>query len=90
MAGSYRDNREFLAAYQKLLDGWCERRCFKALLYALPGFFAFNGMTDGWGELGNALRRVRGLAADELTPSEIESIGDLLVCVDRVLDRDTR
>jgi hypothetical protein len=90
MAGSYQNNREFLAAYRGLLDCWCARRCFKALLYALPGFFAFNGMTDGWGEVRYALRRVRGLVSEELTAGEIDTIGDLLACVDSLLERGNR
>ena len=51
----------------KLADGWCEHRALRALHHFLPGYFALNGLTDGWAELENALKDVLVFAKDELT-----------------------
>jgi hypothetical protein len=82
---AYADDAEFLAALRLIIDAWCERRCLRALSYALPGFFALNGMTDGWGELREALGRVRSLAREELPADEVEIIADLIAAIDRAI-----
>lgn len=56
-------------------------------MHILPGFFAFNGLTDGWGELREALGRVRAFARDELTSAELETVSDLIAGADRALYR---
>lgn len=81
----YADNGEFLAALRRLIDGWCDRRCFKALSQVLPGFLAFNGMTDGWAELQQALVKVRGLARGELSDDEMETVTGLITATDEAI-----
>lgn len=84
---TYANNADLLAQLRSLIDSWCQRQCLKALMHVLPGFFAFNGLTDGWGELREALSRVRAFARNELTSAELETISDLIAAADRALQR---
>jgi len=52
----------FIAALRSLIDTWCDRRCLKALSRILPAYMGFNGLTEGWGDLYDALRNVRAFA----------------------------
>jgi len=81
----YASNIEFMRALRQLIDRWCDRHCLKALVYILPDFFAFNGLTDGWGELRGALVRVRGQAREELTDEELEIVADMIAAVDHAI-----
>ena len=79
---------DFLASLRRLIDAWCDRRCLKALSRILPAYLSFNGLTDGRGELRDALRNVRAFARDELTDQEVAGVADLIAATDRVIDRD--
>ena len=79
---------EFLALLRRLIDAWCDRRCLKALSRILPAYLSFNGFTDGWGALREALRNVRAFARDELTDQEVEGVANLIAAADRIIDRD--
>jgi hypothetical protein len=39
-----------------LLDRWCDRREYRALHIVLGGWFSLNGLSDGLGDLRDALR----------------------------------
>jgi hypothetical protein len=82
---SYKSNVDFFAVLRGLIEHWCDRRCLKALLHVLPGYLSFNGMTDGWSELRNAIVQVRAFARDEITGDELEAVSDLIAAVDRLL-----
>jgi hypothetical protein len=53
-----------------LIDGWCERRALKPLHYILRAYPAVLAHTDQKFELLDALKDVKGLCGDELTPEE--------------------
>src|ERR1700743_155442 len=57
----FQSNEEFLAVLRMLVERWCDERRLDALARILPGYLAFNGLTDGWGELSNALKATRAL-----------------------------
>jgi hypothetical protein len=76
MSKGYTSNDEFFRDMRALIEAWCDRRCLHALATLLPAFTSFNGMTDGWGELHIALKRLP-LSKDELSCDERETVADL-------------
>ena len=59
-----------------LIDGWCARRALRPLAALLPGYLAFNGLSDGWFELWSAVNGVRGMAPDALTDGERAAVSE--------------
>jgi hypothetical protein len=80
-------NDEFLRDLQKLADGWCERRALKALSQFLPGYFALNGLTDGFAALETALKDVLVFAKDEITEEEKKEAKRLMILVQQAIYR---
>ena len=74
----FHSNDEFFAALRALIDGLCDERRLKPLARILPGYLAFNGLTDGWHELINALKAARGLGPDEFNPADWGTLNDLI------------
>lgn len=56
MARTPMDGFDVNRRIQVLVEAWCARREYGALASVLPPWLANNGLTDGWGELGKALR----------------------------------
>ena len=69
---------EFFEPLKKLIDSWCERRALKPLSRVLSPYLAFNGMTDGWSELLDALKWVRAFCRDDLPTDETATVADLI------------
>jgi hypothetical protein len=61
---------DLFKALDALIDGWCERRALKPLHYILRAYPAVIAHTDQKFELLDALKDVKGLCRDELTPEE--------------------
>jgi hypothetical protein len=80
-------NDEFLRDLQKLADGWCERHALKPLLHFLPGYFALNGLTDGYAALETALKDVLVFAKEEITEDEKKEAKRLMVLVQQAIHR---
>ncbi|WP_354459429.1 hypothetical protein [Mesorhizobium shangrilense] len=76
MGNRYSDNEALFAELHSLIDSWCDRRCLRPLGIVLPAYNAFNGMTDGWGDLLTALRAL-ALVRDALLPDEQEIVMSL-------------
>jgi hypothetical protein len=74
----FRSNEEFFTALRTLIDRLCDERRLKPLARILPGYLAFNGLTDGWHELINALKAARGLGPDEFNPADWGILNDLV------------
>jgi len=74
----FHSNDEFFAALRTLIDGLCDERRLKPLARILPGYFAFNDLTDGWHELINALKAARGLGPDEFKRADWDTLNDLI------------
>jgi hypothetical protein len=84
---SISSNDEFFASLRKLVDAWCERRCLGPLARILGPYLGFNGMTDGWTELYDALRSIRASDRDALHDTELELIGDLIRVSEKIVFR---
>ena len=80
-------NDEFFRALRTLIEKWCDRRCLKALHRILGAYLAFNGLTDGWGELCIALQDVRAFARAELKADELIEVDDLIRVAEQRLQR---
>jgi hypothetical protein len=78
---------DFFERLRKLIDGWCEERNLNALSTVLPSYLAFNGLTDGWSELRDAIKALRASGMDAYSGNDWRSINDLLHYADRALDR---
>ncbi|MFL5574905.1 MAG: hypothetical protein ACJ79S_02905 [Gemmatimonadaceae bacterium] len=59
-----------------LVEGWCERRALEPLAVLLPAYLAFNGLTDGWHDLWQAVNSVRGLSPEALTDEERAAVAE--------------
>ncbi len=71
---------------RQLADGWCERRALRALGQFLPGYFALNGLTDGWGQLETALKDVLVFAKDEITEEEKKEVKRIMIAIQKAID----
>jgi hypothetical protein len=71
---------------RQLADGWCQRRALRALHQFLPGYFALNGLTDGWGELETALKDVLVFAKDEITEEEKQEVKRIMIAIQKAID----
>jgi hypothetical protein len=80
-------SEEFFAMLRSLIDAWCDRRCLRALNRILPAYLGFNGLTDSWNELFDALRNLRAFANDELTEPERENVSRLLTAAGKAIYR---
>jgi hypothetical protein len=81
-------SEEPFAVLHKLVREWCDRQCLEALSHVLPAYLAFNGLTDAWSRLYDALRNVQSLARYELTDEEVEKVSNLISLAGRVLVRE--
>ena len=81
-------NAEFFGNLKMLIERWCDRRAFGPLARALPPYVAFNGMTDGWAGILDALEGVRAFNKDNLTEEEVAALADLIRAAEKaVFDR---
>jgi hypothetical protein len=79
------DDCDVLTEVSNLIDAWCDRRALLPLARLLPAWLANNRMTDGWGEVLDALRTVR--ADIELPENEASTVESAIIAVDRAAYR---
>ena len=77
---------------QCLVDRWNgkpfrDRRSLHPLSRILGPYLGFNGLTDGWGELGTSLKSIRALDRDQLTSVELAAVEDLIRMADDAVHR---
>lgn len=72
---------------KKLADGWCDRRALIPLRHFLPGYFALNGLTDGWELLSTSLKDVLAFAKDDITQAERDEVKRLIRHIDAILNQ---
>ena len=82
------ENKQVFDSIHRLVEAWCDRRCFGALKSILPAYPLSSPLTDGWGELLIALQDVRAFAREELTPEERKTVDDCIRAVENSLHRD--
>ena len=78
---------DFFPRLRGLIDAWCDRRCLPVLAVVLPACVGFNGLTDGWGEIHDALKMVWTQHRDSLLPDEQEAIHELVRTAEAVIHR---
>jgi hypothetical protein len=71
----------------RLVDAWCERRCFRALRRILAGWPIGQRLNDEWALLLTALKNVRAFAGEELTDKERLAVDELVSEVEHALHR---
>lgn len=74
---------DVVSGVASLIDAWCERRELGALARLLPAWIGNNGLTDGWGEVWEALRTVR--ADCRLPEAEALMLDDAIVAIGRAV-----
>jgi hypothetical protein len=75
---AWASNQEYLAALKSLIYRWCDERKLDALSRLLPGYLAFNGLTDGWAELLSALKMTRALGHEAFSVEDWEFLQELV------------
>lgn len=73
-----------LERLQSLIERWCDRREYRALAEVLPAWIGNNGLTDGWAELHDALKRCYAFSK-HLPEEERESLKTLYVATEIML-----
>jgi hypothetical protein len=81
------NNEEFLVSLRALIDLWCERKALLPLARILGPYVAFHGLTDDWHALETQLKAIRAMDRDHVTPSDLETINDLIRAVDKAIVR---
>jgi hypothetical protein len=67
---------------RELVDRWCERRELAALASLLPAWLANNGLTDGWGELREAVRHTYA-TCKRLPQDELDTLKVIIATIDQ-------
>jgi len=70
-------NIEIAKTLDALIDSWCERRAIRPLQYLLRAYPGPLAHTDQQYELLDALKDVKGLCRDDLTPDERQRLNDV-------------
>jgi len=78
---------DFFTTLRSLIDQWCDRRCLKALSRILPAYMGFNGLTDGWAALHEAMVNVRAFAGEELSETDRDTLSALIAAAHRPIYR---
>ena len=79
------DNQQLFSAIRLLAETWCDRRCFMALRFLLRGYPMVSPLADGWHELLVALKDVRAFARSELTDTELQTLSECIVAIERTV-----
>jgi hypothetical protein len=74
----FHSNEEFFAALRTLIDRLFDERRLRPLAKILPGYLAFNGLTDSWHELIDGLKGARGLGPEAFNPADWDTLNDLI------------
>jgi hypothetical protein len=82
-----KSNAAYFAALQALVERWCDARHLAAPASVLPVYVGFNGLTDGWQELSEGLKRTRALGHDAFSAADWETLNDLIRAADVALRR---
>jgi len=84
---SFQSNDEFFAALRQQIERWCDERKLGALAQLLPAYTAFNGLTDSWTDLCEALKATRALGRERFSYTEWQLLDDLVSAAERAVSR---
>ena len=83
--GSVRTAESLGRVLDALIDGWCGRRSIAPLRVLLPFWPLHSPLTDGWGDLLTALKKIELLPENEVTHEERERLVDARRFVEHVV-----
>jgi hypothetical protein len=69
----------------KLIDGWCERRCLAPLRLLLPAWPLRNSLTDDWGDLLVALKGIELLSESGIDDADRDDVAEARRYVEHVV-----
>ena len=81
-------NAVFFARLRSLIDSWCNRRALRPLASVLGPYLAFDGLTDSWGQILEALKTIRALCREDATEAEMDAVEKLIRAAEAALNRD--
>jgi hypothetical protein len=81
-------NAVFFAHLRSLIDSWCDRRALRPLASVLGPYLAFDGLTDSWGRILDALKSIRALWREDATEAEMDAVEKLIRAAEEALYRD--
>ena len=81
------NTEQFLKVTESIIHSWCERKLLGPLSVLTGPYLAFNGLTDGWGELLVALKTVRANYRKDLEFAELRKLDDLIRIADDTVYR---
>jgi hypothetical protein len=81
-------NAVFFARLRSLIDSWCDRRPLRPLASVLGPYLAFDGLTDSWGQILEALKTIRALWREDATEAEMDAVEKLIRAAEEALYRD--
>ena len=79
-------NVDIRAEVNALLEAWCDRRCYGAICALFGAYRTINGLTDGWEEFVEGLKRLRTLCKEQssgVTEAEAAKVQLLIGVVSR-------
>jgi hypothetical protein len=83
----FQSNDDFFAALRQQIEQWCDQRQLGALARILPAYTSFDGLTDGWARLHEALKDTRDMGAKTFTEVERELLNDLIRAAEEAVFR---
>jgi hypothetical protein len=84
---SFSSNEEFFSALRQQIDLWCDERKLGILAQLLPAYTAFDGLTDGWASLYEALKSTRALGRERFSDTEWQLLNDLVSAAEQAVFR---
>jgi hypothetical protein len=78
-------NTEFFAALKGLIDSWCDRRALNPLARVLGPYVAFNGLTDSWADILDALKTIHASCCRDISEPEMNTLRKLIKTAERVV-----
>jgi hypothetical protein len=84
---AFESNEEYFAALRGMIERWCDERKLGALSSLLPGYLSFNGLTDGWADLYEALKKTRALGYEAFSPTDWDLLNELFRGAERAVYR---
>ena len=81
---SFTSNQEYMSAVRSLIDRWRAEGRSGPVEKVQPAFSAFNGLTDGWAALRDALADA---GHDDLPQGDQARVRELIEAADRAIAR---
>ena len=84
---AFGSNEEYFTALRGMIERWCDERKLDTLSWLLPSYVSFNGLTDGWANLYEALKSTRALGRERFIPTDWDLLNELIQSAERAIYR---